>query len=349
MEDLLYDAANTDPESTVPCRALRYRKDLLDCAHTTTDEATTVDGRDLEYQALLSKAREWRSRLFFSKRKLEELFTKDQGKVIKNLWTCPCGRCRRNRDEKNRSGPDQANERNRIAKKGWLLLALLVYLNRVHLIHSWVNKMENWNSGLLHGGMRNFDNPPCLDETYFSPKQLRWFKAKYCHDAALFDPEVFTSESLGREYNDDARFPFTTVKPLSQDAERFPSSDIVYDITIPAEYVDNWVKHKLRGYHDACLKVPNGGEINPENAAVSRLRKPRRKSSTDNIISLPVFPIREKITGNLFRGRQAAHYTCDGLRRSQDDTGLRPHDYYCCYLRIQKALALCLPLCRGKS
>jgi hypothetical protein len=246
----VYSTVNSDDTPGEVCKATKYRKKMLQCAYPTEDDIKESTDAANEMPNTHVLAAEKRARLFFSRRRLQELFTERDSQAIIELWDCKCNRCERSRREKQWSGTDAKSEWARISQSAWLLLALLVHLDRLHLIHYWVNTMgsREWNDRLSVGCNENLpaNKKTTKFDWSFSQEQYDFFKRKCSTDWALFDPEIFKENDLGRIFLDHIRFPFRKMQTLR-------SSDVMHEITISEEYVDGWVKQRLQKYKDACL------------------------------------------------------------------------------------------------
>jgi len=173
------------------CACTTFAKKVIKCADPPIDE-TAKD--------LFSRLEHRYGRMFFSHHKLKALF--QDPKVVQALLGCECSNCTSRRPGLLTA---KTNE-DTVWKEAWLLLAMMIYLGKLHFIHDWVNRpITDANLGdALGSGF--------LDAVIDDSLERKLFTGAYERAREIFNPVVFRIEDGGlytrNTYPDHKRFPF---------------------------------------------------------------------------------------------------------------------------------------------
>jgi hypothetical protein len=146
--------------------------------------------------------------------------------------------------------------------EGWLILAILIYLGKLHFLKNWLNKGSSISNENLHAVMTHLETKQAAG-LFSSESEKRMFWGAYRKIMHLFDPVVFKlpTASMATEkgppkifsqvnYDELCRFPY-----LDQKHDfKIGSSGILKKFQIPEEYLVDEVKARVSGY-SSCKKA----------------------------------------------------------------------------------------------
>lgn len=173
------------------CACTTFASNVIDCANPPIDEAA---------DDLFSRLEHRRGRMFFSRHKLKRCFQNPE--VVHALLRCICPNCR----SKRRVFLTAQTNEDTVRKEAWLLLAMMVYLGKLHFIYDWINRpITDANLGdALESGF--------LKGVIHDSLERKLFTGAYERARETFNPVVFRIESGGlytrNTYSDHKRFPF---------------------------------------------------------------------------------------------------------------------------------------------
>ncbi len=219
------------------CVSADYARQLMACTDNTFHGLADAEERGHE--------------LFFSRRKLEGLFKRED--EIKKITECRCSGCSTER-VRVPAHVDVNQLRADILNGAWLIMAILLYLGKLHILYHWIYSST---TDPLRAGLLEHYTPDAL---FRDSTEKRLFCDAYARVVHMFYPvELNHAESKFPpfyRYPDIFRFPF-----LDEKQQPFQENSRVRKFQIPDEYVSESVKKILADYPGSTETVAGKKQV----------------------------------------------------------------------------------------